>query len=289
MSLSDRVQDILKARERIKSRIRSNEIHDQALKEETVKASAPIVKELESMKDEFMVPFADELETMKNRMMDQAPVYRAIEDRPIAKIKKRKSFHLNIDKDIDPAFLNVFDLKLPSLYFNMDESQRNSIITAELSRVNQILQSLGGKLKGKLTPNEKANIKNLIERLRHYKEALKSIQQIPRFVVPTDTSQTGTVQATTSQTGTVQAGTSQASTSQTGTVQTDMTQAGTGLMDGSMQQDVCERLQLLIASREAGNDSPEILMEARHLLQRLLERKMISATEGKLIHHHFLR
>ncbi len=69
--LSDRVQKILKARERIKSRIRSNEIQEQFMKEETMKASAPIVKELESMKDEFMTPIADELETMKNRMMDQ--------------------------------------------------------------------------------------------------------------------------------------------------------------------------------------------------------------------------
>src|SRR6266550_3373924 len=199
--LSDRVQKILKARERIKSRIRSNEIQEQFMKEETMKASAPIVKELESMKDEFMTPIADELETMKNRMMDQVPVYSAIEDRPLAKSKKRKSFHLNIDKDIDINILNDFDLKLPSLYFNMDESLRNNIIKAELAKINQILHSLGGKMKGILTPDGKARAKNVIERLRHYKEALKSIQQIPRFAVQTDTTQTGTTQTYTAQAG----------------------------------------------------------------------------------------
>ncbi len=153
--------------------------------------------------------------------------------------------------------------------------------------------------------------------MRHYKEALKSIQQIPRFAVQTDTtqagmSQTGTSQAGTSQAGTSQAGmvrpshagmaqtittqaampqtgTTQAAMPQTGTTQRDIVQTGTGLMEGSTQQHLCERLQLLIASREAGNDSPEILMEARRLLKMLLDRNVISATERKLIHHHFLR
>src|SRR5207249_6477378 len=115
-------------------------------------------------------------------------------------------------------------------------------IKAELAKINQILHSLGGKMKGILTPDGKARAKNVIERLRHYKEALKSIQQIPRFAVQTDTtqagmSQTGTSQAGTSQGGTSQAGmvrplhaampqtiTTQAAMPQTGTTQADMPQ-----------------------------------------------------------------
>jgi hypothetical protein len=221
MALSEKIHNILKSREKIKSKIRQNQMEEMQVNEEITKL-APIIQE----------PVVREMQ-QQHQLQPFPEIYPSLSALEAPPVKKRKMIDLDPDKDIDQHLVKGLKLYLPSeLLTRFEEAERNDIISGSLERVNTFLRSLGGK---KRSESKSGEISQTIDSLRNYKEALKSLQKIPRFQVP---------------------------------------QFGAG--DG----DPCKRLELLVASRAAGNDNNEIVKEAKSILNLLLKRGQISKSNS---------
>src|SRR5277367_2606503 len=176
MTLSDKIQDILAARTKIKTKIHENKLHDEITRDEIAKI-APVFHEpvVEQLQQTFLptlpeFPQADILSI-------EAP-----------RAKKRKIVDLNPDQGINTTMLDMFKFKSPSQFLNLfDEPQRSNEIEGTVQRINGLLKSYGGKKsKGSL------NFDPVINHLRHYKESIKSLQKIPHFQAPGISSRGGT-------------------------------------------------------------------------------------------------
>ena len=238
MGLSDKIQDILNARTKIKSKIHENRLHDEMTKHEIAKIAPvfqePVVEQLQHQHAAFLPP-VDFPTTDLPRL--EAP-----------RSKKRK-IDLDPDRGINKSLLEQFHFKAPSEFLNLFEEPRlTSEIESTIKKINTILQSYGGK-----KSKGNTNVDYIIQNLRHYKESIKSLQKIPHFQVPPA------------------AGFS-----------------GSGGVGGCSEGGLCQRLELLVASRLAGNDNPQIVNEAKSILNLLLKDKLISRTDRTNIIHNYL-
>src|SRR5277367_3284711 len=91
----------------------------------------------------------------------------------------------------------------------------------------------------------------VIKHLRHYKESIKSLQKIPHFQVPSG-------------------------------------MLGSGVVGSDKCGRLCQRLDLLIASRLAGNDNKQIVTEAKSILNLLLKDNLITRHQYSMILFHHL-
>ena len=241
MGLSDKIQDILAARTKIKSKIYENKIHDEMTKDEIAKI-APVFHEpvVEQLQHSFLPPYPQtELHTAELPRLE-AP-----------RTKKRKIVDLDPDRGISEALLETFHLKAPSEFLNLfEEPQRTQEIETTIQKINVLLQSYGGKKsKGSV------NFDSIIKNLRHYKESIKSLQKIPHFQVQ---GMSGRSEST-----------------------------GSGMKIRGCEENrdggLCQRLELLIASRLAGNDNRNIVNEAKSILNLLLKDKLITKSDYAMI------
>ena len=229
-SLSDKIQTILSARSKIKTKIEENKVQNEFAKEEISKLQEPLIQEMKVQQQLLQQLPQPSYEPPKLPQLTAPPR------------KKRKVLDMNPDKGIEDEIMKHFDLTYPSDFIDLyNEPDRSSQIEATLKKVNSLLKSYGGK---KSTSKNDA-IENIIKSLRHYKESIKVLQKIPHFQVPEQT--------------------------------------------GSGNKDPCERLQLLVASRLAGNDNRKIVDEAKSILNQLIKDKMISRSDYVLILHNFLK
>ena len=238
MGLSDKIQDILAARTKIKSKIQENKLQDEITRDEIAKI-APVFQEpvVEQLQQTFLpLPPAEFPHTVSNLTSIEAP-----------RTKKRKIVDLDPDRGIHVPMLEMFQFKTPSQFLNMfDEPQRSNEIEGTVQKINGLLQSYGGKKsKGSV------DFDIVIKHLRHYKESIKSLQKIPHFQVP------------------------------------GMSGRG-GVGDGAKCGELCQRLELLIASRSAGNDNKQIVTEAKSILNLLLKDNLITRSEYSMILYHHL-
>jgi len=233
MTLSDKIQDILAARTKIKTKIHENKLHDEITRDEIAKI-APVFHEpvVEQLQQTFLptlpeFPQADILSI-------EAP-----------RAKKRKIVDLNPDQGINTTMLDMFKFKSPSQFLNLfDEPQRSNEIEGTVQRINGLLKSYGGKKsKGSL------NFDPVINHLRHYKESIKSLQKIPHFQAPI----------------------------------TGRGQLQSGGVKCKKESGLCQRLELLIASRLAGNDNINIVNEAKSILNLLLKDNLIAQSDYAMI------
>jgi hypothetical protein len=228
MSLSDKIQNILNARDKIKAKIERNQMENMMVSEE-----------LEKMAPVLHKPLIHELQQQQQNqpLVYPAPPQQMIESR---KIKKRKVYDLDPDKDIDEDLLKTLNLSLPSEILKAyEEPERSQIVEVVVAKVNHVLRSLGGKKRQK---KENDEVSEMIDSLRHYKDSIKALQNIPRF------------------------------------------QIGKGNKEAMVK-----RLELVIASRLAGNDSDELVKEAMSILDLLIKERYISKSDySKIISNYGL-
>src|SRR5277367_2482965 len=239
MGLSDKIQDILAARTKIKSKIQENKLQDEITRDEIAKI-APVFQEpvVEQLQQTFFPQAAAQFpHTISDLPRIEAP-----------RAKKRKIVDLDPDRGIHIPMLEMFQFKTPSQFLNLfEEPQRTNEIEGTVQKINGLLQSYGGK-KSKGSPDFDIVIKHL----RHYKESIKSLQKIPHFQVPSGMSGSGVA-------------------------------AGSGKCGK-----LCQRLELLIASRLAGNDNEQIVTEAKSILNLLLKDNLITRHQYSMILFHHL-
>src|SRR5688572_26332899 len=167
MALSDKINELLKARQVIKQKLKQNQVEEQVSEDQlsrftnpfVEKISAPIVKKLEEIKIPTILP------------PEPLP---AIEYTPVRKVAKRqkKNIILNIDKNIDPAFVTHYSLTLPSAILSMPHNEETvNLVDEMIAKANGHLRSLGGRIKS-AKDDETIRLGKLIEQFRTYKEAL---------------------------------------------------------------------------------------------------------------------
>src|SRR5277367_2185816 len=249
MALSDKIQDILAARTKIKTKLYENKIHDEMTRDEIAKI-APVFQEpvVEQLQQTFFPPLP-EFPGTDIQGSDIRPI-----EAPRA--KKRKIVDLDPDQGINATMLEMFKFNSPSQFLNLyDEPQRSNEIEGTVQRINGLLKSYGGKKsKGSL------NFDPVINHLRHYKESIKSLQKIPHFQAPGISGRGGG-------------------------------REGTGSICGDSGAETaqwCQRLELLIASRLAGNDNQNIVNEAKTILNLLLKDSLITQSDYSMILRNYL-
>src|SRR5277367_1598494 len=179
MALSDKIQDILAARTKIKTKLYENKIHDEMTRDEIAKI-APVFHEpvVEQLQQTFFPPLPE----FPGSDYQPGSDIQGSDIQPIEapRAKKRRIVDLDPDQGINATMLEMFKFKSPSQFLNLfEEPQRSIEIEGTVQQINSLLQSYGGKKsKGSV------NFDPVIKQLRHYKESIKSLQKIPHFQAP---------------------------------------------------------------------------------------------------------
>jgi hypothetical protein len=268
MALSDKIDALLKARQVIKQKLKQNKMQEEATQEQFSRLTTPLVEQI----NEPIIQKLGEITKIPSLpALTDAPPSPPSSRRTVLATKKRKGISLDVDKNIDEDIIRQYKLLRPSEYLSKyKEPERSVQISAVVVKLNSYLQSLGGQKK---RPEVAKTIEDLINKLRHYKISLLNIQKIPHFEV-----------AAAPRFSFQQEGTPTKSLFQIGSTP-ERSQTGKG---GLCRDDPCQRLELLIGSREAGNDSPDVLKEAKTILETLFKEGKISRNDRDMIELHFL-
>ncbi|KAJ3640537.1 hypothetical protein Zmor_003830 [Zophobas morio] len=163
---------------------------------------------------------------------------------------------LDPDKDLNFDIIEKkFKFEKPSHLLSLDIRNRNTKIDTTIPEISTKLKSLNAHITNAKKSQEQEKIDNLqyvYSQLKKYKRALEDIRKIPFY---------------------------------------ERQQTGSGRPLGSMRtarifsdpNEMVERLDLLIASNNAGNDSTEVYNECVEILDKLFKMKLIKKSDRKKI------
>ncbi|EFA13681.1 hypothetical protein TcasGA2_TC000036 [Tribolium castaneum] len=284
-SKSEIIDAILKNREIIKNRIHLKQFKEHLTKEEIKKLQKPITDKLDNITEftqqilmseanpknvlaiEEKVPQAKGHQRFPRESKDSGGddvnesdnsdkvLMSAANLLPLPKSPSSISLDPNKDLNFD-IIEKQFKFEKPSHLLSLDIRSRNAKIDTTIPEISTKLKSLNAHLTNAKKSQEQEKIDNLqyvYSQLKKYKSVLEDIRKIPFYE------------------------------KQTGSGQIRPSVFSRPCLIFSDPNEMVERLDLLIASKNAGNDSIEVYNECVEILDKLLNLKLIKKSDHKRI------
>lgn len=251
------IKSILKSRKFIKEKIRKNQMRDQLAQEEIEKFHKPVTKKLKEATQNQIIPAITELNKnqeifskTQNKMIDYITSVTEKSQLPSTSVTEKSHSpstlvtDIDFDKDFDKKILTDFELPMPSAFIKQIKD-----INERNTKIDEYIQSVNAVIR-------KYGSKKGAAKTNGDDDELERISSI-----------LGQLQAYRDCLATIKQG--------------SRFQIGSGIYcDGN---EMVERLQLLCASKQAGNDSKEVYNEMVDILDKLLNLKLISKATHKKI------
>jgi uncharacterized protein YfkK (UPF0435 family) len=279
-SKTEIIDAILKNRQIIKNRIHLKQFKEHLTKEEIKKLQKPITDKLDNITEfaSLMMNEANPKNVLAIEEEDwQAQSRGKAEDKNVSKnaegddvsesdhllpLPKSPAAHTSISLDPNKDLnFDIIEKKIkfekPSHLLSLDIRNRNAKIDTTILEISTKLKSLNAHITNAKKSQEQEKIDNLqyvYSQLKKYKSVLEDIRKIPFY---------------------------EKDTSLTSASHSSRHQTGSGIF--SDPNEMVERLNLLTASKNAGNDSIDVYNECVEILDKLLNLKLIKKSDHKRI------
>lgn len=278
--VQDVIKSLLKSREKIKQKIIQNRMNEDHIQKDIIKFQAPIVEKLNSIKTperDSTVPLTN-IESSKgpiipkvshslpcsNRSLPKpnqkediydpgeiveiqafSPTGIVLED--VASVSNISKVTLDVNSGIDDNFLKQFNLKKPSTIMNIkNDADRISTITFNLDKSLELIKQYRAHTTNAKKSNDEKKLKSCLYINEQLKHYKTTLENIKQIPKYTNP------------------------------------QKVSGYL--MKPNEIVERLNLLISSKEAGNDSIQVYNEIIEILDYLLRQKLITKNQHKKIY-----